>query len=245
MDAIEVTGVTKRYGSVTAVNDLSFTVPMGRVTGLLGPNGAGKTTTLRILLDLIRPDHGSATFGGVPYRDLAKPAQHVGAALDGGSFHPGRKAKDHLRILADASGIEPGRVDLVLDRVGLTSAARRRVGGFSLGMRQRLALASALLGDPRILVLDEPANGLDPEGVRWLRMFLRDFAATDRAVLVSSHMLAEVAQTVDEVIILAGGRAVHQGLLSDIAPTDENLEEAFFQLTSQSTQYQTTKASGS
>lgn len=236
MNAIVFDGVTKRYGRLTAVDDLSFTVPTGRVTGLLGPNGAGKTTTLRVLLDLTRPDQGTATFDGTPYRNLTDPTRHVGAVLDAMSFHPGRSARNHLRILADASGIDAERVDQVLAEVGLATVAQRRVGGFSLGMRQRLGLAAALLGEPEILVLDEPANGLDPEGVRWLRFFLRDYAASGRTVLVSSHMLAEVAQTVDDVVILASGRAVHQGPIDGVASLDAGLEDAFFQLTNQATQ---------
>lgn len=217
MDAIVVSGLTKRYGDVTAVSDLSFTVASGRVTGLLGPNGAGKTTTLRALLGFVRPDAGSATFGGTPYRELERPAQLVGAVLDSGSFHPGRKARDHLAIVATTAGIDLARVDAVLVEVDLAQAAGRRVGEFSLGMRQRLALATALLGDPDVLVLDEPANGLDPDGVHWLRMFLRNYAASGRTVLVSSHMLAEVAQTVDDVVIISAGRLVRQGTLADVA----------------------------
>lgn len=236
MDAIVVDGVTKRYGMVTAVDDLTFTVPRGRVTGLLGPNGAGKTTTLRVLLGLVRPDRGTATFGGTPYRELVEPARRVGAVLDAMSFHPGRTARDHLRILAAAGGLDRDRVGVVLEQVGLGDAARRRAGGFSLGMRQRLGLAGALLGDPEILVLDEPANGLDPDGVRWLRLFLRDYAASGRTVLVSSHMLAEVAQTVDDVVILDAGRAVFQGPVGELAPSRSRLEDAFFQLTNHQAQ---------
>lgn len=237
MDAIAVSGLTKKYGNVTAVDDLSFTVAQGRVTGLLGPNGAGKTTTLQTLLGFSRPDQGSATFGGVPYRALLEPARTVGAVLDSESFHPGRRARDHLAVLATIAGIDRSRVDQVLSEVDLAEAADRRVGGFSLGMRQRLALAGALLGDPHLLVLDEPANGLDPQGVRWLRMFLQGFAAAGRTVLVSSHMLAEVAQTVDDVVIIAAGRLVRQGSLASLttASDGENLEDAFFALTHQTT----------
>ncbi len=220
MDAIVISGLTKRYGTVTAVDDLSFSVPTGHVTALLGPNGAGKTTTLQVLLGFVTPDEGSAVFLGGRYAELERPAHHVGAVLDTGSFHPGRKARDHLDVMATAAGIDRKRVREVLDTVGLAQAADRRVGGFSLGMRQRLALAGALLGEPDVLVLDEPANGLDPEGVRWLRTFLREYAAAGHTVLVSSHMLAEVAQTVDYVVIISKGRLVRQGTLAEIAATD-------------------------
>jgi ABC-2 type transport system ATP-binding protein len=232
MDAIVVEGLAKRYGDVRAVDGLSFGVAAGRVTGFLGPNGAGKTTTLRALLGLMRPDHGSATFAGVPYVRLTDPPRQVGAVLEA-RFHPGRRAADHLAVLATAAGIPIDRVPAVLDAVDLGGVARRRVGGFSLGMRQRLALASALLGDPAVLVLDEPANGLDPVGVRWLRAFLRRFAAGGGTVLVSSHGLAEVAQTVDDVVIVAAGRAVAQGPVADVLRRagEPNLEEAFFRLT--------------
>ena len=235
MDAIRVSDLTKRYGHVTAVDGLSFSVARGRVTGLLGPNGAGKTTTLRTLLGFVRPDAGSATFGSLAYRELTHPTRHVGAALDTAVFHPGRRARAQLEVIALASGIDLARVEVVLEEVDLVDAADRRVGGFSLGMRQRLALAGALLGDPAVLVLDEPANGLDPEGVHWLRVFLKDFAASGRTVLVSSHMLAEVAQTVDDVVIISKGRLVQQGPLSDVVGADskegERLEDAFFALT--------------
>ena len=217
MEPIVIEQLTKRFGPVLAVDDLSFTVPAGRVTGFLGPNGAGKTTTLRILLGLVHATRGRATFGGTRYQDLAHPAARVGAVLEATSFHPGRRARDHLRILATAARLPISRVDETLERVGLAGAAGRRVGGFSLGMRQRLGLAGALLGDPEILVLDEPTNGLDPDGVRWLRGLVRQMAAEGRTVLVSSHLLSEVAQTVDDVVILAGGRLVSQGPLADVA----------------------------
>ncbi|HYT24870.1 MAG TPA: ATP-binding cassette domain-containing protein [Actinomycetota bacterium] len=216
MPAITVEGLTKRFGAVTAVDDLSFEVGEGTVTGFLGPNGAGKTTTLRTLLGLVSPTSGTATFGGRPYRRLPEPSREVGAVLEASGFHPGRSARDHLRVLAIAAGVPAGRTDEVLALVGLAEAAGRRVGGFSLGMRQRLALAAALLGDPRVLVLDEPANGLDPEGVHWLRGLLRAFAREGRAVLVSSHLLAEMAQTADHVVIVARGRLVAQSSLADL-----------------------------
>ncbi|MFC9917376.1 ATP-binding cassette domain-containing protein [Agromyces binzhouensis] len=212
---IEITGLTKRFGAVTAVDDLTFTVEPGRVTGFLGPNGAGKTTTLRTLLGLERPTTGTATFGGTVYRDLERPLETVGAALDA-AFHPGRTARDHLRVTATAAGIRSSRVDEVLEQVGMSEFAGRRVGGFSLGMRQRLALATTLLGDPRVLVLDEPINGLDPEGIRWIRGFLRSLARDGRTVLVSSHLLSEVQQSVDEVVIISRGRLVRTGTLSSL-----------------------------
>jgi ABC-2 type transport system ATP-binding protein len=219
MPAIELRGLTKRFGHVTAVQDLSLDVQRGTVTGFLGPNGAGKTTTLRMLLGLVEPTTGTATIGGRRYRDLADPLHHVGAVLEASSFYPGRIARNHLRVQAVAGGIDPARVETVLELLGLISASDRRVGGFSLGMRQRLALAAALLGEPDVLILDEPANGLDPEGVRWLRQLLRGFADDGGTVLVSSHVLAEVAQTVDRVVILHRGRMVAHAPLEQLAAT--------------------------
>jgi ABC-2 type transport system ATP-binding protein len=203
---IDVAGLTKQFDVVRAVDDLSFSVGPGRVTGFLGPNGAGKTTTLRCLLGLVAPTSGSATIDGRHYHDLAHPMRVVGSALEATGFHPGRNARNHLRVLARAGGIDERRVPEVLELVGLS--ATRSVGGFSLGMRQRLQLAAALLGDPGVLVLDEPANGLDPEGIAWLRSFLRYLAGQGRTVLVSSHVLSEVEQTVDDVVIIANGRLV-------------------------------------
>ena len=219
MSVISVEGLTKRFGEVLAVDNLSFAVDQGTVVGFLGPNGAGKTTTLRTLLGLITPTTGRATIDGRPYRELPDPIHHVGALLEASSFHPGRSARTHLRIVATAAGLPAARADQVLAQVGLAGAARRRVGGFSLGMRQRLGLATALLGDPRVLVLDEPANGLDPEGIHWLRGLLRHLADQGRTVLVSSHVLAEIAQTVDQVVIIAAGRLVTQSTLA--ALTDQ------------------------
>jgi len=213
---IEFAGVTKRFGQVTAVSDLSFTVEPGRVTGFLGPNGAGKTTTLRMLLGLVTPTSGSATIGGVSYRDLPLPLATVGSALEAASFHPGRTARNHLSVYAKAARIDAKRVPVVLDIVGLSAHGDRNVGGYSLGMRQRLGLAFALLGDPGVLVLDEPINGLDPEGIKWIRGFLRQLAAEGRTVLVSSHLLSEVQQSVDEVVIIARGTLVHRGPLSSL-----------------------------
>jgi ABC-2 type transport system ATP-binding protein len=231
MAIIQIQGLTKRYGPVTAVDDLSFEVRPGTITGFLGPNGAGKTTTLRMLLGLVAPDAGSATINGQHYTELPEPLHQVGAVLEASSFHPGRTARAHLRIQALAADADPSRIEDVLDLVGLTDAAGRRVGGFSLGMRQRLGLATALLADPEVLILDEPANGLDPEGIRWLRGLLRGFAAEGGTVLVSSHMLAEVAQTIDSVVIADHGRLLAQGPVAELTAGGNDLEEAFFQLT--------------
>ena len=209
--AIVATGLTKRYGDVTAVEDLSFEVRSRAVTGFLGPNGAGKTTTLRMVLGLARPTAGSSTILGRPFTELPAPARSVGANLEICGMHPGRSGRNHLRALATFSGLPASRVDEVLRMVELDTAADRRAGKYSLGMRQRLGLAATLLGDPSVLVLDEPANGLDPQGIRWLRDFLRAMAAEGRTVLVSSHVLAEVAQTVDDVVVIHRGRLVEQG----------------------------------
>jgi ABC-2 type transport system ATP-binding protein len=214
--AIEVAGLTKRFGPVLAVDDLSFTVDEGRIVGFLGPNGAGKTTTLRMVLGLITPTEGHATVLGRPFTQLDDPAHTVGAVLDGGMLHPGRSGRNHLRALAREAGIADARADELLELVALSDAANRRAGGYSLGMRQRLGLAAALLGDPRVLVLDEPANGLDPQGIRWLRDFLRTLAAEGRAVLVSSHVLAEVSQTADDVVVINKGRSVAQSTLTEL-----------------------------
>jgi ABC-2 type transport system ATP-binding protein len=207
---VEVRELTKRYGSTTAVDGLSFTIRRGAITGFLGPNGAGKSTTLRALLGLVHPTAGDARVEGAPYAKLHDPLGTVGAVLESESFHPGRSGRNHLRVQAAAAGLPAERVDEVLATVELTDAARRRVGGYSLGMRQRLSVAGALLGKPRLLVLDEPANGLDPEGIRWLRTFLRAFATDGGTVLISSHVLPEVAQIVDEVVIIHRGRLVAQ-----------------------------------
>lgn len=230
---IEVDGLTKRYGGTTAVDDLTFTVPGGSIVGLLGANGSGKTTTMRMLLGLAAPTTGRATFGGRAYATIPHPAREVGSVLDAAQFHPGRTGRNHLRAFATAAGVTHDRVDALLARVGIADAGDRRVRGYSLGMRQRLALATALLGDPRVLVLDEPANGLDPHGIRWLRDFLRSQRDEGRTVLLSSHVLAEVAQVVDHVVVLARGRLVAQGdVASVIAATDAGtLEDAFLKLT--------------
>jgi ABC-2 type transport system ATP-binding protein len=230
MTDIAVRGLGKRFGPVAAVDNVTFDVPAGQVTAFLGPNGAGKTTTLRMILGLVRPDAGTALIGGRPYGDLTDPRHRVGALLEATGFHPGRTGRDHLRVVAASAGIGDRRVDEVLDRVGLTADGRRRVRGYSLGMRQRLGLGAALLGEPDVLVLDEPANGLDPAGTAWLRALLRDHAADGRAVLISSHGLAEIAQTADRVVIVAGGRLRHTGPMSALA-ADGNLEDAFLRLT--------------
>jgi ABC-2 type transport system ATP-binding protein len=214
---VSVQGLTKRFGSVTAVDDLSFTVQPGRVTGFLGPNGAGKTTTMRILLSLVRPTAGTATIGGHRYPELADPLRTVGASLEATGFHPGRSGRDHLRVLGATAGIPASRADEVLGLVGLADAGRRRTNGYSMGMRQRLALAAALLGDPAVLLLDEPSNGLDPEGIAWLRGFLRHLAGEGRTILVSSHLLSEVRQTVDDVVIISRGRLIRQAPLAELA----------------------------
>jgi len=227
----EVRALSKRFGEVVAVDSASFALQAGTVTGFLGPNGAGKTTTLRLLLGLIEPTAGEALIFGRRYRDLDRPSRKVGAVLESGDFHPGRKGRDHLRTLALAAELPESRVDEVLELVELNGAARRRVSGYSLGMRQRLGLAGALLGDPDLLVLDEPANGLDPEGMHWLRGFLRGFAAQGRTVLISSHVLAEVAQTVDQVIVINRGRIVANDPLTEITDNGRTLENAYLELT--------------
>ena len=231
MAEVEVRDLTKTFGRVTAVRGMSFTAPAGKVTGFLGPNGSGKTTTLRIVLGLVREDAGTALIGGVPYSRLARPRRTVGAMLEATGFHPGRRARDHLRVIADASGVPSRRVDEVLAQVDLTSAARRRVREFSLGMRQRLGLATALLGDPRVLLLDEPANGLDPAGIAWLRGLLRSLADEGRTVIVASHVLSEVAQTADHVVIVSAGQVRFAGPLDEIGSTNNALESAFLKLT--------------
>ncbi len=208
--------LTKRFGKVLAVDDLSFVLEAGTITGFLGPNGAGKTTTLRMVLGLAAPTSGRALVFERPYAQLAQPALRIGAVLEATDFHPGRSGRDHLRTLGTAVGVPDSRVDEVLALVELQDAARRRVKGYSLGMRQRLGLAAALLGEPDLLILDEPANGLDPEGVRWLRDFLRSFASEGRTVLISSHVLAEVAQTVERVLIISRGRLIVESSLSDL-----------------------------
>jgi ABC-2 type transport system ATP-binding protein len=213
---IEVDGLTKRFGSTLAVDNLSFTVEPGRITGFLGPNGAGKSTTMRVILGLVRPTAGTTSVLGVRYRELEQPVRRVGVLLETFDAHPGRSGRNHLRVLALAGGIPKSRVDEVLGLVDLREAGRRRVKGYSLGMRQRLGLAAALLGDPEVLVLDEPANGLDPQGIRWLRDFLRSLAAEGRTILISSHVLSEVGQTVDEVVIIHRGKLIQHAAMADV-----------------------------
>ena len=228
---VEVRELTKVFGRVTAVRDVSFTAPAGQVTGLLGPNGSGKTTTLRMALGLVRPTSGAVLVGGVPYRSLARPRQTAGAMLEATGSHPGRRARDHLRVLAAAGGVPDRRVDDVLGQVDLAGAASRRVREFSLGMRQRLGLAAALLGDPPVLLLDEPANGLDPAGIAWLRGLLRRLAGQGRTIVVASHVLGEVAQTADHVVIISAGRLRFAGPLRELGGTGSALESAFLKLT--------------
>jgi ABC-2 type transport system ATP-binding protein len=216
MAAIEISEISKRFGSVQAVSDLSFEVEQGRVTGFLGPNGAGKSTTLRILLGLVHADAGNATFDGHHFEQLPHPSAEVGAVLEDASFHPGRTGRNHLRILAAAGGHPSSRVDEVLGQVGLGDAGNRRVKGYSMGMRQRLAIAAALLGDPEVLILDEPANGLDPPGIRWMRELMRSEARRGRAVLVSSHLLSEVSQSVDDIVVISHGELRANGSLQDV-----------------------------
>ncbi len=228
---VTASSLTKRYGDLVAVDDLTFSLAPGTVTGFLGPNGAGKTTTLRLLLGLAEPDAGEALILGRRYRELEHPARRVGAVLESNDFHPGRSGRDHLRTLALAAELPLTRVEEVLAVVELDAVAHRRVRTYSLGMRQRLGLAGALLGDPELLVLDEPANGLDPAGVHWLRRFLRRFAEQGRTVLVSSHMLAEVAQTVDEVVIIDRGRRVASGRLDEFTERGRTLEDVYLELT--------------
>jgi ABC-2 type transport system ATP-binding protein len=231
MTDVVARGLTKIFGRVAAVQDMSFTAPAGSVTGFLGPNGSGKTTTLRMTLGLVRPTGGDVLIGGVPYPGLAHPRRQVGALLEATGFHPGRRARDHLRVLAAAERIPDRRVEEVLGQVDLADAAGRRVRGFSLGMRQRLGIAAALLGDPEVLLLDEPGNGLDPAGIAWLRGLLRRLAAEGRTIVLASHLLGEIAQTADHVLIVSAGQLRFAGPLREIGETNEALESAFLNLT--------------
>jgi ABC-2 type transport system ATP-binding protein len=232
MTTVELKHLSKTFRALRAVQDLSFSAPPGKVTGFLGPNGSGKTTTLRMALGLVRPTSGVALLDGKPYDQLPAPRRVVGAMLDASGLHPGRTGRDHLRVLAVSAGVNRARVDEVLDQVELTQAANRRVRGYSLGMRQRLGLASALLGDPDVLILDEPANGLDPAGMAWLRALLREQASQGRTVIVSSHVLSEVEQTVDHVVIVSDGRLRFDGSLAQLDAGDGSLEAGFLRLTS-------------
>uniref|UniRef100_UPI0006E28C5C ABC transporter ATP-binding protein n=1 Tax=Nonomuraea pusilla TaxID=46177 RepID=UPI0006E28C5C len=231
---IEVNGLTRRFGRTLAVDDLSFTVSPGRITGFLGPNGAGKTTTMRLLLGLDRPTAGRATVNGVPYRELRRPLTQVGALLDATAVQGGRRADRHLWWLARSNGISRTRIGGLLELVGLGHVGGRRVGGFSLGMKQRLGLAAALLGDPEVLVLDEPTNGLDPEGIRWMRGLLKSLAAEGRAVLVSSHLMSEMAVTADHLIVVAQGRLRADAPISELVRPGMSLEDAFMDVISRS-----------
>ncbi len=228
---IEIRGLGKRFGSFDAVTDATFAAAAGCVTGFLGPNGAGKSTTLRILLGLMRPSEGTALVHGKPYRDHSHPARLIGAVVDIAGAHPRMTARQHLRTYSALSGLSPARVDAVLEQTGATAYGDRRIGTFSTGMRQRLALASALLGDPEILVLDEPSNGLDPAGIVWLRTFLRHLAASGRTVLLSSHVLGEVEQTADDVVLIDRGRVTRTGTLSEIRSSGASLEDVFLRAT--------------
>jgi ABC-2 type transport system ATP-binding protein len=234
---IEARGLVKRYGSTTAVDNLSFDVQPGTVTGFLGPNGAGKSTTMRMILGLDRPDAGTARVNGQSYYQLRWPLREVGALLEAKAFHPGRSARAHLTALAVSNGIPRRRVNDVLEITGMGQAADRRAGKFSLGMAQRLGIAAALLGDPAVLLLDEPVNGLDPEGIRWIRGLLKNLAAHGRTVLISSHLISEVAQTADQLIVIGRGRLLAQTTVAELSARSSSLEEAFFQLTDGSTEY--------
>jgi ABC-2 type transport system ATP-binding protein len=229
---IKASGLSKRYGPVRAVDNLSFAVQPGSVTGFLGPNGSGKSTTMRMIMGLDRPDSGRATIGGLAYHDLAWPLREVGAQLEARAFHPARSARSHLRVLAAAGSIPDARVDEVLGMVGLSDAARRRAGKFSLGMSQRLGIAAALLGDPGVLILDEPVNGLDPEGIRWMRTLLRSLASQGRTVLVSSHLISEIALVADHLVVIGGGRLLADTTVTDLSGRSGSLEDAFLTLTS-------------
>jgi ABC-2 type transport system ATP-binding protein len=241
---IEVRGLVKRYGGSTAVDDLSFDVRPGTVTGFLGPNGAGKSTTMRMMLGLDRPDAGTVTVGGQHYRDLRWPLREVGALLEARAFHPGRTARAHLTALAASQDIPRRRVSEVLEMTGMDQAADRRAGTFSLGMAQRLGIAAALLGDPAVLLLDEPVNGLDPEGIRWIRYLLRDLAAHGRTVLVSSHLISEIAQTADQLVVIGQGRLLAQTTVAELSCRG-SLEEAFFSLTEGHSDYSSRYSLGS
>jgi ABC-2 type transport system ATP-binding protein len=237
---IDVQDLTKRYGAAVAVDRLSFAVRPGTVTGFLGPNGSGKSTTLRMIMGLDFPDSGQARIGGRAYRELRWPLREVGALLEARAFHPGRTARSHLAALAASNRIPGARVDEVLTTVGLAEAAGRRAGKFSLGMAQRLGIATALLGDPEVLLLDEPVNGLDPEGIRWLRTLLHAQAAQGRTVLVSSHLISEMALTAERLVVVGQGRLLAETTVAALSATASSLEEAFLALTSSATSYQGT-----
>ena len=234
---IEARGLVKRYGPMTAVDHLSFDVRPGMVTGFLGPNGAGKSTTMRMMLGLDRPDAGTVRINGRHYRDLRSPLREVGALLEAKAFHPGRTARSHLTALAASNRIPRQRVNDVLEITGLEKTTNQRANKFSLGMSQRLGIAAALLGDPRVLLLDEPVNGLDPEGIRWIRNLLKNLAGQGRTVLISSHLISEVAQTADELIVIGQGRLLAQTTVAELSARNRSLEEAFFALTEGTVEY--------
>ena len=236
--------LTKRFGRTTAVDDLTFDVHPGRVTGFLGPNGAGKSTTIRAVLGLDTPDAGRALVGGVAYRDLQQPLRHIGALLDAGAVHRGHTARAHLGALAAAARIRRDRIDQVLALVGLTDVATRRTGTLSLGMKQRLGIATALLGDPPLLILDEPVNGLDPEGIRWIRTLMRTLAAEGRTVLVSSHLMSEMALTADHLLVIGRGRLLADVAMADFVPPGTSLEDAYLDLTATAVDYHTQPGQG-
>ena len=239
---IEVRGLSKRYGATVAVDSLTFDVRSSMVTGFLGPNGSGKSTTMRLILGLDAPDAGQARIGGRRYRDLRWPLREVGALLEARAFHPGRSARAHLRALAASNAIPRSRVEEVLGQVGLADAAGRRAGTFSLGMGQRLGIAAALLGDPQVLLLDEPVNGLDPEGIRWVRDLLRSLAAEGRTVFVSSHLIGEIARTADHVLVIGRGRLLADTSVAELAARSASLEASFLELTAGSADHRATKA---
>ncbi|MYS80661.1 ABC transporter ATP-binding protein [Embleya scabrispora] len=228
---IHIRNLTKRYGDVLAVDDLTFDVAPGKVTGFLGPNGSGKSTTMRMAVGLDRPSAGTATIAGRTYAELREPLRHVGVLLDAGAVHKRRRGRDHLLYLARSNRIPAARVDEVLERVGMTDAACRRAGTYSLGMRQRLGVAAALLGDPEVLILDEPVNGLDPEGIRWIRDLLRSLAAEGRAIFLASHLMSEMALTADHLVVIAAGRMLADCALADFVGEGESLEDVYLRLT--------------
>jgi ABC-2 type transport system ATP-binding protein len=236
---IEIRNLTKRYGPTVAVDALTLDIRPGAVTGFLGPNGSGKSTTMRLILGLDAPDSGRALIGGRRYRDLRWPLREVGALLEARAFHPGRSARSHLAALAASNDIPRARVDEVLRVVGLDSAARRRAGKFSLGMAQRLGIAAALLGDPAVLLLDEPVNGLDPEGIRWIRDLLKSLASEGRTVLFSSHLISEMALTAGRLVVIGRGRLLADTTVAELSARSASLEDAFFELTSGAAEYQT------
>jgi ABC-2 type transport system ATP-binding protein len=238
---IVVTGLRKRFGQAQALDGMSFTAEPGQVTGFVGPNGAGKSTTMRVILGLDAPDEGSALVGGRPYRSLPHPMRVVGSLLDAGALQPGRTARNHLLWLAHSQGLTGARVDEVLEQAGLTGVARRRAGGFSLGMRQRLGIAAAMLGDPPVLMLDEPFNGMDPEGIVWIRGFLRGLAAEGRAVLLSTHLMSELQGTADHVIVVGRGRVLADATMPDLLARHGSLEQAYLELTRDAVEFRATR----